>query len=88
MTDWTNTKRRHGTRSGYALHRELGERPCKECVAAQSAYDKRRLMSEDAKVKNRLRASAQQSALLALSHLHPETYRGLYRAELGKRGLA
>jgi hypothetical protein len=42
MVDWSTTKRKHGTPSGYQLHRNLGEKACDECMTAQTAAVNRR----------------------------------------------
>lgn len=77
--DWQTTRRRHGTNSGWALHTQLGERPCDPCFVAKQAYDARRLSSPDKAIKNRMRAKAQQLALSELARRHHDEYRSLYR---------
>lgn len=78
-TDWTNTTVRHGTRSGWALHQSLAERPCTPCYLAKKNYDKAQKLAPERKRKARLNAAAQGKAYVALAHAHPEEYRKAYQ---------
>lgn len=72
MIDWTNTKCRHGTTSGWALHTKLGERPCDACHRANQA-------EAAAAERRRLRSSAQMAAFKILYLAHPEEYAAAYK---------
>jgi len=82
MVDWTNTKRKHGTSSGYQLHKQLGEDACRRCVKAateNSRMYRERNRSKKAKRKNLLMARAQSFARTELVQNHPAEYRRLYK---------
>lgn len=85
MVDWTNTKRKHGTTSGYALHRQLGENACFDCKQAKSQSV---LKSKTRKKFNRqyAMARAQSFAKTELVRRHKREYDKLYakyKVELG-----
>lgn len=82
MSDRTfaGTKRRHGTTSGWALHKQLGEDPCPACYTAKSEYDRRRNAAPEEVRRRRLHARAQARANQQLAHRHPSEYRALYEA--------
>lgn len=79
MADWQTTTRRHGTQSGWALHKELGEQPCDPCYQAKAAYDQRRKTAPGEVAASRLRARAQRRAHQTLAQLNPTLYRALYQ---------
>lgn len=78
MRDWSNTKTRHGTASGWTFHKNLNEDPCAACYRAKQEYDKR-YKSAPAKVRaSRIAAKAQQAAMREIVGKYPEEYRELY----------
>lgn len=38
MTEMRADDKRHGTNAGYAAHRKTGQKACRPCTAAASAY--------------------------------------------------
>lgn len=78
MKDWTNTKIRHGTQSGWSLHQKLGENPCDACYRAKQQYDKRFRLAPAKTRQSRLNARAQAKAHSELSARHPDEYAELY----------
>lgn len=69
---------RHGTISGWTLHKKRGQEPCPPCNAAKSEYDGRRRDAPEAVRRNRLHAAAQQAARGELAQKYYEEYRDLY----------
>lgn len=65
---------RHGTPSGWRLHKELGQHPCDACYQAKSEYDHRRKAIPEETRKSRLSARAQAKASTELRHQHWEEY--------------
>lgn len=80
MNDWSRTRTRHGTHSGWALHTALGERPCDPCYRAKQAYSAARNGQMPQTLLNRAYARAQGKAEKELKHRHPDEYRDLYEA--------
>jgi hypothetical protein len=78
-TDWTTTKRRHGTHSGWSLHITLRERPCDPCYHAKQQYDRRRRSAPEQTRRSRLSAKAQIGAYRELAHRYPDEYRAAYQ---------
>jgi Protein of unknown function (DUF2384) len=77
-TTWETTRVRHGTASGWNLHKKLGERACDACAAGKSKYDQSRKAVPVYTIMSRLRGSAQQRAFAALRDQYPEQYRAAY----------
>ncbi len=74
---------RHGTTSGYNLHKELGDEPCNACAMAKAHYDWRWRSSDQNTRKNRLRAKAQALSLAELRRRHADEYDEIYRTTSG-----
>jgi len=76
--DWSTTRTRHGTPSGWSKHKELGEEPCEACYQARQEYDRRRSASPENLQRSRISARAQNKAYGDLAALYPEKYAKLY----------
>ncbi len=72
--------RRHGTMSGYSLHRDRGQDACPACYEAQSAYEKRLRESTPKQERDRQNARAQSLANKWMRQAHPTEYSALYAA--------
>jgi len=92
LTDWSNTRIRHGTRSGWNLHRKLDQRPCDACYKAQADSNKRYRSSDARTRRARQTTRAQMLAYGRLARNHPEEWRELYEAAkqeiIGRDGAA
>jgi hypothetical protein len=85
MTAFDNFgKTRHGTSTGYAKHRKLGENPCTPCWEAESQRYKKWLETPVNTIKNRLRARAQARANMDLVRRHKAEYKKLYEQRLAE----
>lgn len=83
-TDWTNTMRKHGTISGYSLHKSLKEKPCEPCLLAKKTYDKSRPWrphpnSEYRTLYQRLLAKAQHKSHSELRLAHKDEFDQLWK---------
>jgi hypothetical protein len=78
MRSWETTRVRHGSHSGWTLHRDLGERPCDPCYKAKQAYDRRRKAAPEETIRNRAHARAQSRAYRELASMFPQLYKQLY----------
>ena len=79
-TTWENTTVRHGTQSGWWLHRKLKERPCDPCYNAKAEYDRNIKSAPNRVIMSRLAARAQAMSNKQLRHNHPAEYKALYAA--------
>lgn len=78
MTDFKDSKTRHGTTSGWSLHQKRSERPCDACYQAKASYD-RTIRDKDVKQRRiKVASRAQAYANKMLKQSHPEEYREYY----------
>lgn len=84
MTGFDGSSVRHGTQSGWSLHKKRGERPCDPCYQAKQSYDKRRKAAPESVQHHRDFARAQSRAEGRLRNLYPDVWRVLYAEELAR----
>lgn len=78
MRDWSGTKTRHGTPSGWTFHKSLDEDPCDACYRAKQEYDRRYRLAPEKIRTSRIAARAQRKAEREIVAKYPEEYRELY----------
>jgi hypothetical protein len=89
MVDWTTTTIKHGTTSGYTLHRKLGEKACRRCHKAK-ADSNAKSYARRTKGNNRQlqQARAQSFARSELVRRHKKEYDRLYKQYKLELGVA
>ena len=83
MNEFTNSKTRHGTTSGYALHKRRDENSCSSCQKAKSIYDRARRELPPRQLLARASSRAQAYANKRLKAAHLQEYHQYY--EEGKQ---
>lgn len=78
MKQFAGSTVRHGTTSGWSLHKKLGQDPCTPCFLAKQEYDRRWISAPEKTKRNRLHAKAQAKAYQRMAKEFPSLYRRYY----------
>lgn len=79
MNEFKDSKTRHGTTSGFALHQKRDEDVCAACYQAKQRYDKRLRAASAKRSTARIASRAQAYANKMIKQAHPEEYKEYYQ---------
>lgn len=78
---------KRGTYAGWNQHNVRGDKPCVECRAAATEYQRKRRLRPGGRDYDRRRQMAYDRALALLMQRHPDEFGRLYSVERALQGL-